>query len=118
MSTIRESPGTTSRPHGHQDFDEWWYIAQGELSFAVGEKSVKIQACEGDIVFVSRGFRHSITTANSDDSLRLPVTAVRGTHICMDSDDFALSSYIAIVGKLLFYVQQNTQHTQHESERG
>ena len=61
MSIIRESPGTTSKPHRQDDFDEWWYIAQGELSFAVGEKSIKIQACEGDIVFVPRGSQHSLT---------------------------------------------------------
>ena len=89
MFIIRESPGTTSRPHWHHDFDEWWYIAQGKLSFAVGEESTKIQAREGDIVFVPRGFRHSITTANGEDSLRLPVTTVEGAHVYMDGDDSA-----------------------------
>tara|TARA_B100001167_G_C16751209_1_gene296267 strand:- start:282 stop:1094 length:813 start_codon:yes stop_codon:yes gene_type:complete len=91
MSIIRESPGTTSKPHRHDDFDEWWYIAQGELSFAVGEKSIKIQACEGDIVFVPRGSQHSITTVNGDDSLRLPVTAVGDFHINTNGDDLAPS---------------------------
>ena len=94
MSIIRQSPGTTSRPHWQHDFDEWWYIAQGKLSFAVGEESTKIQAREGDIVFVPRGFRHSITTANSEDSLRLPVTTVEGAHIYMDGDDSATPPHI------------------------
>ena len=89
MFLIRETPGTVSKPHWHFDFDEWWYVPQGRLSYEVGAKRPLLVARAGDIVFVPRGFRHSITTLEGEDSLRMPVTTPEGVHIYEDGDDSA-----------------------------
>jgi len=71
--------------------DKRYISGINETILDIGEKSIKIQACEGDIVFVPRGSQHSITTVNGDDSLRLPVTAVGDFHINTNGDDLAPS---------------------------
>jgi len=89
MYLIREIPGTVSKPHWHFDFDEWWYVPQGRLSYEVGMRRPRLEARPGDIVFVPRGFRHSITTLEGEDSLRMPVTTPEGVHIYEDGDESA-----------------------------
>jgi len=89
MVLIRETPGTVSKAHWHFDFDEWWYIPQGRLSFEVGANRPRLEAQAGDIAFVPRGFRHSITTREGEDSLRMPVTTPESVHIYEDGDDSA-----------------------------
>jgi mannose-6-phosphate isomerase-like protein (cupin superfamily) len=86
---IREYPGTVSKAHWHFDFDEWWFIAGGELVFEVGEGRPKIQAKDGDIVFTPRGFRHQIRTIGDQPSLRMPVTTADNVHIWTDDDTTA-----------------------------
>ena len=89
MVLIRETPGTVSKAHWHFDFDEWWYIPQGRLSFEVGMNRPRLEALAGDIAFVPRGFRHSITTLDGEDSLRMPVTTPESVHIYQDGDNSA-----------------------------
>ena len=91
MVLIRETPGTQSKAHWHFDFDEWWYIPQGRLSYEVGTNRPRLEAQPGDIVFVPLGFRHSITTLAGEDSLRMPVTTPESVHIYEDGDAAAPS---------------------------
>ena len=86
---IREAPGTASQSHWHFDFDEWWYLLAGKLDFSVGQNRPLINAIEGDVVFVPRGFKHQITTVSAGPSIRMPVTNPSGVHIWTENDNSA-----------------------------
>lgn len=86
---IKETPGTKSQGHWHFDFDEWWYLLMGELDFSVGQNRPLINAIEGDVVYVPRGFKHQITTVGGGSSIRMPVTNTDGVHIWTEKDDSA-----------------------------
>ena len=86
---ICHGPGMSNNAHWHPDFDEWWTILAGELTWEVGEGRPMIHARDGDIVFVPRGMRHHITTVGSEISLRLPVTTPESLHIYSDDDKAA-----------------------------
>ena len=86
---ICSAPGTSNDAHLHNDFNEWWTILAGELTWEVGEGRPVIHAREGDIVFVPRGMRHHISTVGSETSLRLAVTTPESLHIYSDDDKAA-----------------------------
>ncbi|MGH2542095.1 MAG: cupin domain-containing protein, partial [Ardenticatenaceae bacterium] len=75
--------------HWHPDFDEWWTILKGELTWNLGEKRPLYEVKEGDIMFVPRGLRHLITCVGSESSLRLAITNSESLHIYTDSDEAA-----------------------------
>lgn len=85
---ICHPPGMSNRAHWHYDFDEWWLVMQGELTWEIGNRTV-IRAGDGDIVYSPRGFRHSIKTVSTGPSLRLPVTPPDNPHIWTDEDGAA-----------------------------
>lgn len=85
---ICHSPGETNRAHWHYDFDEWWAVLKGELTWQMGKRAA-ITARGGDIVFSPRGFRHHITTVGSESSLRLAITPPDNPHVYEDEDGSA-----------------------------
>ena len=85
---ICQAPGQTNNAHWHPDFDEWWAILKGELTWQVGNRPL-IHARAGDIVFTPKGFRHLISTVGDETSLRLAVTTPAAVHIFTDEDDSA-----------------------------
>ena len=82
---ICQAPGMANRAHWHYDFDEWWMVLGGELTWEIGSRPA-IHAAEGDIVYSPRGFRHSIKTVGTRPSLRLPVTPPDNPHVWTDED--------------------------------
>ena len=86
---ICHAPGMTNNAHWHPDFNEWWAILRGELTWEVGEGRPMIHAKEGDIVFVPEGMRHHISSVGEDISFRLAVTTPDQPHIYTDDDDAA-----------------------------
>ena len=86
---IGHAPGMTNNAHWHPDFNEWWTILKGELTWQVGKNRPLIEAREGDIVFVPEGMRHHISTVGDETSLRLAVTNTVGTHNYTDDDEGA-----------------------------
>ncbi len=86
---IVSGPGMTNNAHWHPDFNEWWTILKGDLTWKVGENRPLIEATEGDIVFVPEGMRHHISTVGDQTSVRLAVTNAEGVHIYTDDDDSA-----------------------------
>lgn len=83
---ICHGPGMSNRAHWHPDFDEWWTILKGELTWEVGKSRPILHAREGDIVFVPKGFRHHISTVGEGASLRLAITTPEAPHIYTDDD--------------------------------
>ena len=79
----------SNNAHWHPDFNEWWTILKGELTWKVGENRPLIEVREGDIVFVPEGMRHHISTVGDETSLRLAVTNTEGVHIYTDDDEAA-----------------------------
>jgi quercetin dioxygenase-like cupin family protein len=86
---IAHGPGMSNNAHWHPDFNEWWTILKGELTWKVGENRPLIEVREGDIVFVPEGMRHQISTVSDETSLRLAVTNKESTHIYTDDDEAA-----------------------------
>ena len=86
---ICHGPGMTNNAHWHPDFNEWWTILGGELTWNVGEGRPLIHASEGDIVFVPEGMRHHISSVGDGISFRLAVTTPDQPHIYTDDDDAA-----------------------------
>jgi quercetin dioxygenase-like cupin family protein len=86
---ICHGPGMTNNAHWHPDFNEWWTILGGDLTWRVGEDRPIIHAAEGDIVFVPEGMRHHISSVGDGISFRLAVTTPDQPHIYTDDDDAA-----------------------------
>ena len=86
---ICHGPGMTNNAHWHPDFDEWWAVLKGELTWDVGSGRPLIHARDGDIVFVPKGMRHHISTVGTGLSWRLAVTTPDAPHIYTDADESA-----------------------------
>ena len=76
---ISQMPGEGNRMHYHSDWDEWWYIIQGEWEWQVDGNSLTVK--EGDVVFIERGRRHKITATGSGQSIRMAVSRADVDHI-------------------------------------
>ena len=86
---ISHAPGMANEAHWHPDFDEWWAVLKGEITWEVGIDRPKIHARAGDIVFVPKGMRHHISTQGDETSLRLAVMTHDAPHIYTDGDEGA-----------------------------
>ena len=75
--------------HWHPDFEEWWAVLKGRLTWEVGQGRPLMQVEEGDLVFVPKGMRHFITSVGDETTLRLAVTIPAPTHIFTDDDEAA-----------------------------
>ena len=83
---ICHGPGMSNNAHWHPDFDEWWTILKGELTWEIGEDRPLYHVGLGDIIFVPRGMRHHISCVGDESSLRLAVTTPEALHIFTDDD--------------------------------
>ena len=86
---ICHGPGMSNNAHWHPDFDEWWTILKGELTWKIGENRPLDRVGIGDIIFVPKGMRHHISTVGDETSLRLAVTTPEALHIYTDDDSSA-----------------------------
>lgn len=86
---ICHAPEMSNNAHWHPDFDEWWTILKGELTWKIGENRPLYNVKEGDIIFVPKGMRHHISTIGDETSLRLAVTNTEMLHIYTDDDKAA-----------------------------
>ena len=82
---IAQMPGEGNRMHHHTEWDEWWYIIEGEWEWMIeGEpKIVK----KGDVVFIERFRKHKITAVGDKMAIRLAVSRADVDHV-YDSKDF------------------------------
>ena len=79
-SLLCDEPGASNRPHWHDDFDEVWYVVQGELEWEIsarerdGIKHVATYLAKvGDLIFCPKGMIHVIKTVGTGRSLRMGI---------------------------------------------
>jgi CMP-N,N'-diacetyllegionaminic acid synthase len=76
---ISQLPGEGNRKHYHRDWNEWWYILDGEWIFEIEgeEKVIK----KNDLVFIPKGKVHRITATGDKPAIRLAVSRQDVDHI-------------------------------------
>ena len=72
-------PGEGNRRHHHPDWNEWWYIVEGEWEWEIEGKIKKI--VEGDIVFMEKNRKHKITASGSSRAIRMAVSRADVAHV-------------------------------------
>ena len=82
---IAQMPGEGNRMHHHTEWDEWWYIIEGEWEWMI-ECEPKIVK-KGDVVFIERFRKHKITAVGDKMAIRLTVSRADVDHV-YDSKDF------------------------------
>jgi len=81
---IGQLPGEGNRMHYHHDWDEWWYIIEGEWEWMIeGEKKI-IKA--GEVVFINRNRKHKITAVGNSMAIRLAVSRYDVDHVYTEGD--------------------------------
>jgi len=82
MTVISQMPGEGNRMHHHPDWNEWWYIVEGEWEWDIeGEKKKIVQ---GDIVFMRKNRKHKITAAGNSRATRMAVSRADVAHVYED----------------------------------
>jgi quercetin dioxygenase-like cupin family protein len=76
---ICQNPGEGNREHYHPDWNEWWFILEGEWEWEI-EGSKKIVK-SGDFVFIEKGRRHKITAVGDERAIRLAVSREDVEHV-------------------------------------
>ena len=79
VTLIATPPGGGNRPHWHADFDEWWVVLAGELTWEL-TGGIMVEARKDDVIWVPRGTVHHIRTVGGQTSLRLAVAMPPATH--------------------------------------
>ncbi len=81
---ICQLPGEGNRMHHHPDWNEWWYIVEGEWEWFVEGVSKKIK--KGDVVFISKNRKHKITAKGDKVAIRLAVSRYDVDHVYEEGD--------------------------------
>lgn len=86
---ICQNPGEGNRRHYHADWNEWWYIVQGEWIFEIDYKLYAVKT--GDLVFIAKGKIHRIEASGSGPAIRLAVSREDVGHVYVPDDISLLS---------------------------
>jgi len=81
---ICQLPGEGNRMHHHPDWDEWWYIVEGNWEWNI--EGVKKSIVQGDIVFINRNRKHQITAVGEKVAIRLAVSRYDVDHVYEEND--------------------------------
>lgn len=76
---LAQLPGEGNRLHYHPDWNEWWYIIDGEWEWEIEGKKKIIK--KGDIVFMEKGRKHKITAVGNEIAIRLAVSRADVAHV-------------------------------------
>ena len=79
MTIISQLPGEGNRRHHHPDWNEWWYIVEGEWEWDIDGEIKKIE--KGDIVFMRKNRKHKITAAGTSRATRMAVSRADVAHV-------------------------------------
>ena len=82
MTVISQLPGEGNRRHHHPDWNEWWYIVEGEWEWDIEGEIKKI--VKGDIVFMKKNRKHKITAAGTSRATRMAVSRADVAHVYED----------------------------------
>ena len=81
---IHQLPGQGNRRHYHPDWNEWWYIVDGQWEWDIEGEKVLIE--KDDIVFIPKGKVHKITATGNKPAIRLAVSREDVEHIYPGGD--------------------------------
>lgn len=81
---IAQLPGEGNRLHYHPDWNEWWYIVDGEWKWEIENKEFLVK--KGDLVFIEKNKKHRITAMGQKPAIRLAVSRDRVAHVYSESD--------------------------------
>ena len=76
---ISQLPGEGNRRHYHPNWNDWWYILEGEWIWEIEGKEFTIK--KGDVVFIEKGKVHKITAGGNKPAIRLAVSREDVQHI-------------------------------------
>jgi quercetin dioxygenase-like cupin family protein len=72
-------PGEGNRLHYHPDWNEWWYIIEGQWQWEI--EGEKIIVKKGDVVFIPKGRKHRIEAIGDTPAIRLAVSRADVAHV-------------------------------------
>ena len=81
---IHQQPGEGNRRHYHPDWNEWWYIIDGEWEWEIDGVIKKIK--KDDVVFIEKGIPHRIQASGKGPAIRLAVSREDVAHVYPDGD--------------------------------
>jgi CMP-N-acetylneuraminic acid synthetase/quercetin dioxygenase-like cupin family protein len=81
---IAQLPGEGNRLHFHPDWDEWWYIIEGEWEWLVDGEPKPVR--KGDLVFIERNRKHRIKAKGDRMAIRLAVSRADVDHVYTAAD--------------------------------
>lgn len=81
---IAQMPGEGNRMHFHPDWDEWWYIVEGEWEWVIGSDSRTVR--QGDVIFIERNRKHMVTAIGDKMAIRLAVSRNDVDHVYEKTD--------------------------------
>ena len=76
---ISQLPGEGNRLHYHPNWNEWWYIVEGEWIWEIEGKKITVR--KGDIVFIEKNKLHRITAGGNKPAIRLAVSKDKVPHV-------------------------------------
>jgi CMP-N-acetylneuraminic acid synthetase/quercetin dioxygenase-like cupin family protein len=79
MTLISQLPGEGNRLHYHPDWNEWWYIIDGEWEWEIEGKTQIVK--KGDLVFMKKNRWHKITAAGTKPAIRMAVSRNDVLHV-------------------------------------
>jgi len=81
---ICQMPGEGNRKHYHPDWNEWWYIIDGQWEWDIeGEKKI---IKKGDLVFMKKNRKHKITAIGNKPAIRIAVSRYDVEHVYEEED--------------------------------
>lgn len=79
MTIISQLPGEGNRRHYHPDWNEWWYILDGEWKWDIEGETRSIY--KGEVVFMQKNREHKITAAGDKPAIRMAVSRADVAHV-------------------------------------
>lgn len=76
---ISQLPGEGNRRHYHPDWNEWWYIVDGQWQWDIEDESLVVS--KGDMVFIEKNKWHKITAIGDKPAIRLAVSRGDVVHV-------------------------------------
>lgn len=76
---IAQMPGEGNRMHHHTDWDEWWYIVEGQWEWMIEGVAKVVKA--GDVVFINRFRKHKITSVGDKIAIRMAISRADVDHV-------------------------------------
>ena len=81
---IAQMPGEGNRMHHHTDWDEWWYIVEGQWEWMIEGEPKIVKA--GDVVFINRFRKHKITAVGDKIAMRVAISRADVDHVYETED--------------------------------